>query len=251
MPELIHLSFSPWSEKARWALDLCGVEYRAREYLPVLGELELRRLLRRPRGQVTVPLLRDGERVFSDSYTIACYANDRSTGRKLIPPGQEARVAHYNALSERGMAAARALMLPRLLSAGDALAELVPKPLRKVRSLAAKLAGASVRRTLRKYGGHLGSAEEHERIVCEVLDTLREDLARSDSRAQPRTLLAELSYADIAMAQVVSCIRPPGQGVRIGRAMRAAFDDAKLAERYADLVAWRDALYARYRRPEP
>jgi glutathione S-transferase len=251
MPELIHLSFSPWSEKARWALDLCGVEYRAREYVPVLGELELRRLLRRPRGQVTVPLLRDGERVFCDSYTIACYANDRSTRHKLFPRGQEARVAHYDALSERGMAAARALALPRLLRSGDALADLVPKPLRKLRRLAAMLAGASVRRTQRKYGGHLGAADEYERVLCEVLDTLREDLARSESREQPKTLLSELSYADIAMAQVVSCVRPPGEGVRIGRAMRAAFSDAKLSERYADLVSWRDALYARYRRPQP
>ena len=35
--------------------------------------------------------------------------------------------------------------------------------------------------------------------------------------------------------------------VRIGEASRRSFEDRELAERYADLVTWRDELYAAHR----
>jgi hypothetical protein len=46
MTELLALPYSPWSEKARWALDVRGVPYDYRRYQPVLGELALRVKLR-------------------------------------------------------------------------------------------------------------------------------------------------------------------------------------------------------------
>jgi glutathione S-transferase len=57
MTELLALPFSPWSEKARWALDARGVPYDYRRYQPILGEPALRAKLRRARGPVTVPVL--------------------------------------------------------------------------------------------------------------------------------------------------------------------------------------------------
>lgn len=247
MPELIHLPFSPWSEKARWALELCGVQYASREYVPLFGELELRRLLQRWQGPVTVPVLCDGDRVFSDSYSIACYAQQHGGKRTLFPKGQEARIAHYSELSEQGLAAGRALALARMLTSPAALREVLPSPLRRAGVLSVAFGRAAIRRTYRKYEGHLSPAERHEQVLSEVLETLRADLASSPSSGTPKTLLAELSYADVAMAQVVACLRPPSLGLRLGRAMRSAFEHPRLAERYLDLVAWRDALYARYR----
>ena len=55
------------------------------------------------------------------------------------------------------------------------------------------------------------------------------------------------SFADIAMAQVLGFVAPPARGLRIGRNNREAFHDPELAPRYADLVAWRDALYEAHR----
>ena len=49
------------------------------------------------------------------------------------------------------------------------------------------------------------------------------------------------------MAQVLAFVQPPAFGLRIGAASRRNFTDTAMAERYADLVEWRDALYDAYR----
>ena len=79
MRELYEIPFSPWSEKARWALQLCGVPYVSRAYQPLISELKLRRMLKRWGGKVTVPVLRDGALVIDGSYEIARYADAHST----------------------------------------------------------------------------------------------------------------------------------------------------------------------------
>ena len=57
LPELVSLSYSPWSEKARWALDHHGIEYRNIAYTPMLGVPRLRMRLRAMRAKITVPIL--------------------------------------------------------------------------------------------------------------------------------------------------------------------------------------------------
>lgn len=244
MVELLHLPFSPWSEKARWALELSGVPFTKREYVPVLGELELRRLQKRWRGKVTVPVLIDGGRVLGDSYEIARFASERGT-RSLFPAGREERVRQFNALSERGLDAGRALALRRALDRDGALLENLPKPLRKGGPLALAFARWAVGRTLRKYDGHIHEPEVYERTLCEVLDQLRAALAQAAGDSEPKTLLGELSYADLAMAQVLIAVRPH-RGARLGRHTREVFSHPGLADRYPDLLQWRDALYERY-----
>src|SRR5688572_7159844 len=106
MTELLGLSFSPWSEKARWALDVRRVRYRFRHYQPLIGELELRVRTRRLRGVVTVPLLiDDGGRVYDDSAAIARFADTQGEGPALFPAEHEAAIARFIELSERGLAA--------------------------------------------------------------------------------------------------------------------------------------------------
>ena len=246
MRELLQLPYSPWSEKARWALDLRKVPYERRLYQPLLGEPALRRMLKRYRGPVSVPVLIDGDQALADSFESARFADRHGEGPQLFPPGEEAEVARYNQLSERGLSAGRALALARMLEDPEALREQVPKALSGVLGpLGQVVASLGVKRTLRKYEGHRADGGEHERVLCEVLDTLRADLQKSKN--EPRTLLSALSFADIAMAQVLAFVRPPQSGLRIRPGSRRAFTHPALAERYADLLAWRDALYERYR----
>jgi glutathione S-transferase len=253
MVELLHLPYSPWSEKARWALEARGIPYRARHYQPLLGELALRVRLGRPRGPVGVPVLRDGSQVIADSFSIACYAEARGSGPRLFPEGREVDVVRYNDLSERGLAAGRALAMQRVLQSPAALLELVPRGLRKrLGGLAPRIAAVGVKRTLRKWGATAESHAEHERTFREVLDTLRADLAAgAPDVSRPggplKTLLGTFSYADIAMAQVLAYVAPPATGLKIGPGNREAFGDPALAARYVDLLAWRDALYLQHR----
>ena len=67
-PTLIHLPYSPWSQKARWALDHHGIAYRTQKYLPMLGEPYLRWRTGRWRRRATVPVLAyDSARVFCEA----------------------------------------------------------------------------------------------------------------------------------------------------------------------------------------
>lgn len=248
MNELLAISFSPWSEKARWALDARGVAYTERAYQPVIGEPELRLKLRRLAGRVSVPVLLTHHKAIADSGDIARHAEVIGSGASLFPKGREAEVAHYDALSQRALEAGRGLALSRMANDDEALREQVPKALRKTLGpLGLSLARWGVERVRRKYGADLASAAQHEAALREVLEILRADLAKAPP-GEPRTLLGTFSFADIAMAQVVFTVSPPvSAALRIGKASRRSFETPTLGAEFADLLAWRDALYARYR----
>jgi glutathione S-transferase len=252
MPELLALPFSPYSEKARWALDVRRVPYRYRVYSPLLGEPALRLKVRRLRGAVTVPVLTtDDGHTLTDSTEIARWADGRGDGPVLFPEEHRTTIAHFVALSERALDAGRALNLTRTLRDEEALDELVPRQLRSAGAVARRLAAFGVWRTLRKYGAHRVALEAHRRTVTDALDELRAALARAgEGGGGPRTLLGGLTFADIAASQAVTLAKPPSFGLKLGPGGRRCWTDPEFCDRYADLVAWRDALYDRYR-PRP
>lgn len=241
MLELLHIPYSPWSEKARWALDARGLQYRSRYYQPLLGEPELRWRLKKLRGPVSVPVLFDNGTPIPDSFAIAKFAATQGAGPELVPDEQV--IADWNAVSERGLAAGRALSLARVLQDPRALSELVPKSLRSALGpVAVKVASAGVRRTLKKYGATGKNLDEQQATLVDALDRLRAAVIGRD------TVLAQgFSYADITMAQVLCYVHPPTSGLRLGEGNRAAFADPALAERYPELIVWRDRLYAQHR----
>jgi glutathione S-transferase len=250
MNELLALPYSPWSEKARWALDVRGVPYRYRHYQPLIGELELRLKTRRLRGRVTVPMLIDAQgRVYDDSEKIARFADAHGTGPVLFPNEGEAAIARWVALSEEGLAAGRVLALERQLRDDDALSEMVPRSLRRSLGwLAPRVGQFGVLRTLRKYRAHERSTSEHRAKLRAVLEALRAALAASSST--PKTILGTFSFADIAAAQILAFVSPPTSGLKLGMASARGFTDPELSREFADLITWRDALYAAYRPPK-
>jgi glutathione S-transferase len=244
--ELLGLPYSPWSEKARWALDIRGVPYVFRYYAPLVGEPALRWRLGRWRGPVSVPVLTDEDgRAIPDSAQIARWADERGRGPRLFPEGQDPTIARYIALSERGLEAGRSLSLHRLLGDEEGLAEMVPRGVRDlIGPLAPRLGSFGIRRTLHKYGS--AEVAPATATLDEVLAELRTALAARPGEGA-KTLLATPSFADIAMAQVLAFVRPPAFGLRVGAASRRSFTDPMFGERYPDLLEWRDALYDAYR----
>lgn len=247
LPLLLCLPYSPWSERARWALRACGVPYRPVRYQPLVGELELRRRLRRWRGPVSVPvLLPEGEAAIADSWAIARWADQREGEARLFPPERLADIERWHRRSDEAMAAGRALSLTRVLADDGALDELTPRPLRRFGALTRAITRAGTARTRRKYGGDLRGDAEHLAIQTGFLDELRAALG-PDPAAAPATLLGAFTFADISAAQALAFVRPPADPIlRLGPRSRLCFGDEALAERYADLLAWRDALYARH-----
>jgi glutathione S-transferase len=282
MNKLLHLPYSPWSERARWALDLGQIPYQHVTYQPIFGEPRLRLALRRLRGNVSVPVLfTDEAGVLADSFAIARYAHERGRGPRLFPgdAAGDAAITRYNELSDRALTAGRVLALRRIRQDDEALRELVPRTLRRALGpVAVTVSRAAIGRTLRKYGGARQSDESALATLRQALTELRRDLAAAPAPstpapsiapapgtpaaataaapaaatagAAPKCLLGEFSYADVTMAQILTFVSPATTGhLKLRPANRAAFSDAKLAAEFADLLAWRDGIYARYRTP--
>lgn len=229
-PLLIGEDFSPWTQKARWALEVCGIPHAYQEYTPVIGETALRWRTGNWRKPATVPVLITSDAVYRDSWAIACHADSRAAGR-LIP--ERAAVMHWNALCDHALAQARIRVLQRMLQSPEALDETVAGQMRwcpaSVKRPAAK---AIIRRLARKYA-HLSRP-----------DGLRNALVagvRQLCRTQTGFLLSRFSYADIALAVVVETIAPSIRTTR-GPATLACWADEALAREFADLVAWRNGI---------
>jgi glutathione S-transferase len=254
MPELLGLPYSPWSEKARWALEARKVAYTKVVYAPLVGELGLRRRLGKWSGTVSVPVLFDDDgRGIPDSLAIARWADGRGEGPALVPASLEGEVVRYVELSEAALDAGRAVSLHRMLADDEALKEMVPRALRSASGpLAPAVAAFGIRRTLRKYGAGRIDVADHERRLVALLDGLRATLAGlagapAGGGGGPKTLLGTFTFADIAMTQALTFVEPPSFGVKIGASSRRSFTHDVLRERYADLLAWRDAVYDAYR----
>lgn len=240
MPELLGLPYSPWSEKARWALEARAVPYTRKLYQPLLGELGLRKKLGKWRGTVSVPVLTTGDgTVISDSAEIARWADQRGDGPRLFPEAHAQAIAAAIELSDRGMAAGRALSLIRLLEDPQGIDELVPRKLRTLPG-AKGITRYGVRRTLRKYRGERDPVTARAALAS-VLDELRGVLAGK------RTVLDTFTFADIAATQILCFVEPPAFGLKLGEGTRRSFIDDELRARYADLVTWRDEVYERHR----
>jgi glutathione S-transferase len=238
--------FAPWCEKARWALDHHRVPYVEIEHVPLLGELALRRAARRPLGRVTVPLFVDRGEVLMDSFAIARHAEGVGTGPSLFPAGSEADVAAWNERSEVLMRSGRAMLLPRLRRDRAALLEQLPPAVPSVlRPVLLPLSAFGAEHLMRKYAIRAGEEARHEAASRESLDTLRGALAAGRGCVLP----GGFSYADVAMAAALQFLRPVDERyIRLGPATREVWTHPGLATAYADLLAWRDELYARHRR---
>jgi glutathione S-transferase len=78
-PTLITISFSHYCEKARWALDLCGIEFEEHANLPLFAYLATYRASRTK----TVPILIAGKTRLTDSTEIVAWCDAHRPGTLL------------------------------------------------------------------------------------------------------------------------------------------------------------------------
>ena len=222
--------FSPWTKKARWALDHCEIPYYYKEYTPTLSEPGLRRRLRQWSGKISVPILFSDRQVLRDSWEIARYANERADNERL---GDFEAIAPWNVLSEAALAEGRTRVLRCILRNNQALEEslpaFVPKPLRGTLRFVARDA---VQRLDRKYA-HLVEPG----ALRQALEQTREGLAQVDSDY----LLGRFTYADVTMATVLEVIAPIARTQPpLGPMTQRCWSVPELASEFGDLLDWRD-----------
>jgi glutathione S-transferase len=99
MHQLVTLAFSHYNEKARWALDWCGIGYRERGFLPGFSQVAVMVATRGRGGRAdrvssrwsTPVLIADTGETLCDSTEIAQWASQRS-GRVLFPDPEVERL---------------------------------------------------------------------------------------------------------------------------------------------------------------
>ena len=234
-PTLYGIHYSPWSLRARWALDHHGVRYRYREHTPLLGEwlLKWRARGRTGDGPVTVPMLVLPNRVLCDSFDIMAYADEVGGGSPLR--AADAEVSAFVQELEPAYDTARRRVTRRILGDKDALTEAAAG------AVPAWLAGPSrpvaalgTRFIARKYGFDPAGVDQLQPLR-EALEKVREMLGEGPF------LEESFSAKDIAAACLVGAIRPHAS-LGLGPAMQRAWTHEELSESYADLLQWRDEL---------
>jgi glutathione S-transferase len=241
MHELVIAPFSPWSMRARLALDAQGVSYRAVTYVPTVSEPGLRWRLGDWRGRVTVPVLfpDDGPPV-RESFEIAAWGAARST-RPVMTEANRADCARIDALSNRALEAGRARTTRLVHEDPAGLRESLPPLVAALGPVGRAIGRKATMDLLRKYGAAGVTEEQAVASLRGALLELREALG---GRAW---VLGDFSYADITGAMALGFVAPHTKAP-LGPASRPLWTVPTLAAEFADLVAWRDRVVDEVRR---
>lgn len=245
MLELYQFELSHYCEKIRLILDYKGLPYRKIEVAPGVGQLDLYRMS----GQRQVPVLKDGTEIIADSTAIALYLDRKYPELPIIPTdpkqralcllmeewadesiGLNARKSMLGAFSQNP--AFRSAALPA--STPDFLRNLIESVPREALDLVGMGAGFSP-----------DAVKSARTAMQQNLESLN-------------TLLAENSYllgdqptlADFAVAGLTMYVKFPSGDYLDLPAKLKGLGVPGLADNpaYALFWAWRDRLYATYRK---
>ncbi|MBT7243731.1 MAG: glutathione S-transferase [Flavobacteriaceae bacterium] len=240
--ELIGIGYSPWTQKARWALDHHRIEYKYSEHLIMVGIPLLRMKTGRWLGAVTAPSLVGPEIPLLDSFSIARWADGQGARETLFPAEHTDAIEAWNEKSDVLLNAARMITTRELCKDTAALAEALPFYLKPLPGSVA-VAKQAARYVIRNYalpGDHqswLGS-------IRSGLLELREALGNKDY------LLGQFSFADVAMAAAVQSIQPPdSQYIPLGPASYRCWSRPDLVAEFADLLHWRKQILEKHGHP--
>ncbi|MCA9551154.1 MAG: glutathione S-transferase C-terminal domain-containing protein, partial [Myxococcales bacterium] len=99
------------------------------------------------------------------------------------------------------------------------------------------------RHIAKKYRFDADAEEATPQVLIETLDALRAALGSGG-----HVVGDGFTAADILGATLLQGVRPVEGYVKVGPETTRMWHDPAVAERYADLLAWRDDVYTRYRR---
>jgi len=240
-PVLYSIEISPWSEKACWALDFHKLPYKKIEYITLFMApmVKLKTLTKRKfTDKITVPLLIDGSEVYTDSFDIALYAENKANAEQLFPQADIDRIKRLDALSERLLNMFRAQVFRRTKANHQAKLE-------KLSQLGASGRLSGIFSKMTDY--MIGFLEKKYPVDdSESAFSLLEEI-RAELGGRPY-VLNEFSYADITLAQPLQFVSPVGnQYITLGDQQRKTMEDIELAKEFKDLIDWRDRLYEKYR----
>ena len=244
--ELIGLTISPFSDRAKWALDHHRLPYRYSEHLLIFGIPELRLKLRNFTGGVTVPALIDGSRRLMDSFDIAEYADGRGAGSKLFPAGFREKIREWNEVSEEICDDGRAVVSENVRRDPQAQRVLMPPTLPAwMRRAASTLTSLATSYLNRSFAMTAQPRPVREARLHGNLGRIRTALGRGGGKYLHGDTL---TYADVTIACALQMIRPAtGSFLDKHEATRRCWTQPALAAEFSDILAWRDQLVAAHK----
>ncbi len=229
-----------WTEQARWALDHHIIRYRYTEHIPMITTPLLRLASGRFTGNVTVPMLIADGRVIDDSWAIVAFADRQGHREKLIPLDMIDEMRGWHDLCDIARKANRIIATDATAHNEEAKRENLPDFIPEfARNVLTPLADMGVAYLGMKYDFRHAIIAEEKKKVREVLAQVRKALGKK------KFIFDHFTYADITAAATLEFVRPVSDRyIPLKPAMRDTFTQNDLATEFADLIEWRDGLYA-------
>ncbi len=235
---------SPWSERARWALDHSGIAFETLVYTPMLSTPRVRWMTRNFTDKLTVPAAVQEQIILRDSYDIAEHANSRRLPdrQNLFPEAKLDDIRQWNQLSEYLLDRLRVRAFPRMRNSRQLKLNNLPPVLpNRLKPYLLPLSDRALRNFEKKYPV---PGNDHKAEITGALQKVRDSLEKSGNDYLTDTF----SYADMTVAAVFQCISPVSDHyVPLDPAVRECWTDTELKKEFSDLLAWRDRIYEQHR----
>jgi len=239
---------SPWSERARWALDYSGITYDKIIFTPLISTARARYLSQNFTHKLTVPIAIDvsmnNDKVMRDSLDIALHANSKRLDHclNLFPAKHLNEIKEWNQFSERLLDILRVRANPRMMASRELQLNNLPPVLPNViKPLFLPLSRYALHYFNKKYPLQPGN---HKLTLTNGLKKIRATLEKSGGEY----IFEQFSYADITTAAIFQAISPvENRFVKLDNATRKCWKDQELSDEFGDLIEWRDKLYQKHR----
>jgi len=249
MSELYYLHVSPWSEKARWAMDLSHYKYTKINFTPMITTPIVRLRSRNFTRKVTAPILISNQLCISDAYKIAQHVNSENNSKNhasvdLFPLELKSQIDEWEILSNQILQAGRALVCIRMKNhRGAKLMSLPPIIPSAIRPLMLPVATTGLYYFKTKYGFDWNRREEYIETMSQGLRKVKEQLTNSGDY-----LLGKFTYADIALAVTLQMIEPVGNKyIPLDSNTESCWKTPELKEEFSDVIEWRNRIYQKHR----
>lgn len=235
--------YSPWTERARWALDYHKLPYRYTEYTTLLGEPLLRFKVSKPFGKVSVPLLITPNGRVNDSFEIANFSDGDSKKIPLVPVAHFDKIKEWAESAELALCSARIRATRRIRDSSEALADRLPSYTPGfLRNALVPMAYVATEYILHKYQ----LEEDDDEKLLRNMDVF---FSKADKALNGREFVSEnFSFADIVIATAIQALTPvDNKYIYLGLPSRKCMCEPALSEIYSSLIEWRDVVYEKYR----
>jgi glutathione S-transferase len=236
---LYQITYSPWTEKARFSLDFNKVHFDTKEYHIMLSELPLKIKSNKILNKISVPLIKtfEGEWI-QDSYEIAKWANQQNDEHDLFK--QDKEVNYWNKKSDQLINWGRVQVINKSNECDELMIELMPDFFPNF-----------LKRNL-LFLGRIGSRYitfKHNVIDNQFqVEHLEVQLKEISCAIKSKYILKEFSFADMAIAASLQVIKPVKHSkVVLKDKTYKAYENLELSKKFPELIEWRDYIYQNYR----